>query len=81
MEEHIIIIVAHLDAKVYFLIVAVFYSEWMGGKDSREAFHIAQQRLSEKYEPCFWGAFMLVKNTVYGLTSWAISCRRLSVTC
>jgi len=39
----------------------VFYSEWVGGKELREAFHTAQQLMSEKYEPYFWGAFVLLE--------------------
>ncbi len=39
----------------------LFYSEWVGGKELREAFHTAQQLMSEKYEPYFWGAFVLLE--------------------
>ncbi len=38
-----------------------FYSQWLGGKDLHEAFHTAQQLMAEKYEPYFWGAFVLLE--------------------
>jgi len=42
-------------------LMKMFYSEWMDDKDLAEAFHIAQQRMSEKYESYFWGAFVLLE--------------------
>ncbi|MEN8190058.1 MAG: CHAT domain-containing tetratricopeptide repeat protein [Thermodesulfobacteriota bacterium] len=39
----------------------IFYSQWLGGKELRESFQIAQQTMSEKYEPFFWGAFVLLE--------------------
>ncbi len=39
----------------------MFYSEWLDGQEIQEAFHSARQRMSEKYEPYFWGAFVLLQ--------------------
>ncbi len=39
----------------------LFYSEWLKGSELRQAFHSAQQSMSKKYEPYFWGAFVLLQ--------------------
>lgn len=38
-----------------------FYSEWLSGKDSNQAFRNAQLSLKQKYpHPYYWGAFVMV---------------------
>ncbi|MBU0488312.1 MAG: CHAT domain-containing protein [Bacteroidetes bacterium] len=39
----------------------IFYSEWMKGKDIRQAFLFAQRELRKKYPPYFWAAFVLME--------------------
>ena len=39
----------------------LFYSNWLGGKEIREAFNVAQNTLRAKYSPYFWAAFVLMK--------------------
>lgn len=38
-----------------------FYDLWLGGMSLQEAFHTAQKTMTEKYEPYFWGAFVLLE--------------------
>ncbi|MFH2094835.1 MAG: CHAT domain-containing protein, partial [Bacteroidota bacterium] len=38
-----------------------FYTYWLKGDDINTAFSKAQLEMSEKYEPFFWAAFVLVK--------------------
>ncbi|MCB0479135.1 MAG: CHAT domain-containing protein, partial [Crocinitomicaceae bacterium] len=38
-----------------------FYSNLTLTKDIRNAFHKTQKEMSEKYDPYFWGAFVLIE--------------------
>ena len=38
----------------------IFYGQWLAGQELHEAFRTAQKALSTKYEPYFWGAFVLL---------------------
>ena len=42
-------------------LMSAFYQLWFSGKNKREAFRLAQQKIKQKYkEPYFWGAFVMV---------------------
>ena len=41
-------------------LMSQFYTNWLGGMEIREAFSTAQATMSEKYDPFYWAAFVLV---------------------
>jgi len=42
-------------------LMSIFYREWLEGKNIRDAFNEAQRKMSEKYDPFYWAAFVLVE--------------------
>lgn len=41
-------------------LMKIFYTQWLAGQELHDAFRTAQETLSAKYEPYFWGAFILL---------------------
>jgi CHAT domain-containing protein len=41
--------------------MTMFYRNWLGGQNKREALRSAQLKMKEKYPPYFWAAFVLVE--------------------
>ncbi len=45
-------------------LMTAFYSNWLSGNTTREAFAEAQREMAQKYPPFYWGGFVLIQSGV-----------------
>lgn len=41
--------------------MGIFYKQWLSTNDIRRAFKFAQDKMKKKYNPYYWGAFVLIE--------------------